>query len=131
MNRVYSLPCNSVSKTPQSPSTFPHAAGLLSAVRARLAAHQGFALATINLDHLVKLKSDPPSAAPMPRRICVVADGNPIVWLSKAAGRPVSLVPGSEMVLPLARLAAQTGRKVALLGATEETLHKAADRHPG
>lgn len=56
-----------------------------------------------------------------------MADGNPIVWLSKAAGRPVSLVPGSEMVLPLARLAAQTGRKVALLGATEETLHKAAD----
>ena len=37
----------------------PHAAGLLSAVRARLAARQGFALATINLDHLVKLKSDP------------------------------------------------------------------------
>ncbi|GGO33249.1 hypothetical protein GCM10010991_22330 [Gemmobacter aquaticus] len=105
----------------------PHAAGLLSAVRARLAARQGFALATINLDHLVKLKSDPAFRRAYAAQDLVVADGNPIVWLSKAARRPVSLVPGSEMVLPLARLAAQTGRKVALLGATEETLKKAAD----
>ena len=30
-----------------------------------------------------------------------MADGNPIVWLSRLAGRPVRLVPGSDLVLPL------------------------------
>lgn len=37
----------------------PHAAALLTAVKARLAAGEGFALATINLDHLVKLRTMP------------------------------------------------------------------------
>lgn len=105
----------------------PHAAGLLAAAKARMQAREGFALATINLDHLVKLKSDPKFRKAYAAQDMVVADGNPIVWLSRLARRPVGLVPGSEMVLPLSRIAALTGTKVALLGSTDEALARAAE----
>lgn len=101
-------------------------AALLAAVRERFARREGFALATINLDHLVKLHSSESFARAYAAHDLVVADGNPIVWLARLARRPVSLVPGSEMVLPLARLAAEQGVSVALFGATEESLGRAS-----
>ena len=102
------------------------AGSLIALARARLEDGEGFALATVNLDHLVKLREDGPFRAAYAAQNFVVADGNPIVWLSKLAGAPVSLVPGSEMVLPLARCAAETGVSVALLGSTDEALQAAA-----
>ena len=42
-------------------------------------ARQGFALATINLDHLVKLRHSAPFRAAYAAQDLVVADGNPIV----------------------------------------------------
>ena len=98
---------------------------LLAAVAQRFAAQQGFALATINLDHLVKLRASEAFSNIYAAQDFVVADGNPIVWLSRLARRPVSLVPGSDMVLPLAQLAAKAGVKVALVGSTEAALHAA------
>ena len=101
-------------------------AALLAEVSARLAAHRGFALATINLDHLVKLRQSAAFRSAYAAQDLVVADGNPIVWLSRLAGRPVALVPVSDMVLSLAGAAAAAGVKVALVGATEATLAAAA-----
>lgn len=103
-------------------------AALMAAVQGRLAAHAGFALATINLDHLVKLHRSASFRAAYAAQDMVVADGNPIVWLSRLARHPVDLVPGSDMVLPLARLAAQTGRSIAFVGSTKATLAAAATR---
>lgn len=103
-------------------------AALLATVAERLHARQGFALATINLDHLVKLRGSESFRLAYAAQDIVVADGHPIVWLSWLAGSPVSLVPGSDMVLPLARVAAESGVKVALVGANEETLAAAATR---
>ncbi len=104
----------------------PDEATLLSTVATRLANHQGFALATINLDHLVKLRTNATFRAAYAAQDLVVADGNPIVWLSYLAGKPVHLVPGSDMVIPLARLAADAGVKVALVGTTAHALDAAA-----
>ena len=95
-------------------------------VRARLAEGRGFALATLNLDHLVKLAVDPKFRAAYQAQDMVVADGNPIVWLSRLARRPVDLMPGSDLVVPLAKLAASGGHAVALVGSTEESLQLAA-----
>lgn len=106
--------------------THPDAPSTLDEVRARLAAGKGFALATINLDHLVKLRQNPAFRAAYARQDIVVADGNPIVWLSKLARRPVSLVPGSDLVLPMVRVAAETGRPVVLFGSTQTALEGAA-----
>lgn len=110
-------------------------ASLLAEVRRRFRHHEGFALATINLDHLVKLRRDPGFASAYAEHDLVCADGNPIVWLSRLARRPVSLVPGSDMILPLAQLAAREGVSVALMGSTDAALAAAAaalrDRVPG
>lgn len=100
----------------------PDRGSLLSAVQERFHRGEGFALATINLDHLVKLRSDAAFARAYAAHDLVVADGNPIVWLSKLAARPVELVPGSDMVEPVARLAAREGVRVAMVGSTDETL---------
>ncbi|KIC10719.1 glycosyl transferase [Leisingera sp. ANG-M1] len=96
-------------------------------IRARFAARQGFALATVNLDHLVKLAAAPEFLAAYQAQDLVVADGRPIVWLSRLARRPVELMPGSDMVLPLCRLAAEAGVRVALAGSTETVLRDAQD----
>jgi len=106
----------------------PDRAALLDGVAGRMARGEGFALATLNLDHLVKLGRDPAFAAAYAAHDMVVADGNPVVWLSRLAGRPVALVPGADLVVPLARLAARQGVAVALVGATTPALAAAAAR---
>ena len=64
-----------------------------------------------------------------------MADGNPIVWLSRLASHPVGLVTGSDLVIPLARLAATENVGVALVGTTDKALAAAAEeiqrRAPG
>ncbi len=102
-------------------------AALLAQVKQRLAQRSGFALATINLDHLVKLAHSAEFRASYAAHDLIVADGNPIVWLSHLARRPVSLVPGSDMVLPLAQAAANAGVGVALIGSTQAALDAACE----
>jgi N-acetylglucosaminyldiphosphoundecaprenol N-acetyl-beta-D-mannosaminyltransferase len=115
--------------------TTPTRSALLTQIEALLAARQGFALATLNLDHLVKLSRDAAFRTAYAAQTHVVADGNPVVWLQRLARHPVELVPGSELITPLVALAARLGVPVALLGATEATLAAAAARleadHPG
>ncbi len=101
-------------------------AALSAEVLRRFRAGEGFALATINLDHLVKLRRSPEFLAAYEGQDLVVADGWPIVWLSRLAGRPVDLMPGSDSILPLCRLAAQAGVQVALIGSTQKALDGAA-----
>ena len=99
---------------------------LFRSVATRLAAREGFALATINLDHLVKLRSQAGFRKAYAAHDMVVADGNPVVWLSRLAGHSVHLVPGSDVVVPLAHMAAAAGVRVALVGSTDATLQAAA-----
>lgn len=99
---------------------------LLENIERRFAAGHGFAVATLNLDHLVKLKADPAFRAAYARQDFVTADGNPIVWLARLAGGPVDLLPGSDLVRPVLRLAARMGLPVGFLGSTEASLAAAA-----
>lgn len=99
---------------------------LMDEVTRRFRAGQGFALATINLDHLVKLGASAGFRRAYGGQDLIVADGRPIVALSRLARRPVELMPGSEMILPLCRLAAAEGVKVALVGTTDLALRDAA-----
>lgn len=97
-------------------------AALEARVSERLAKRRGFALATINLDHLVKLRSSAAFRQAYAAQDMVCADGNPIVWMARLAGRPVALIPGSEAILPLARIAARQGIGVALFGSNDASL---------
>lgn len=105
--------------------TMPRRAGLLAEVSGRLGRGEGFALATVNLDHLVKLRQSAAFRQAYAAQDLVVADGNPLVWLSKLAGDPVELIPGADIVVPLSELAAAQGVPVALLGSTEAALQGA------
>lgn len=98
---------------------------LMTEVRRRFRSGEGFALGTINLDHLVKMSDSADFARIYASQDLLVADGNPIVALSRLAGKPVDLVPGSDLVLPLGRLAAEESVPVALVGSTQEALDDA------
>lgn len=100
---------------------------LEAAIRDRAAAGRGFALATLNLDHLTKLGTPGPFRAAYDAQDLVCADGNPIVWCSRLAGRPVTLMPGSDLILPLCRLAAELDLPLGLLGSTEHSLDGAGE----
>lgn len=98
---------------------------LFQAVRARFAQGNGFALATLNLDHLTKLPSEPAFAKAYRAQDLVVADGRPVVWLSKLAQQPVGLMPGSDLVVPLCKVAAEMQMPVALVGSSDAALEGA------
>jgi exopolysaccharide biosynthesis WecB/TagA/CpsF family protein len=106
--------------------THSDASTALADVARKLGAGVGFSLATINLDHLVKLHRSASFRDAYQKQDMVVADGNPIVWLSYLAGTPVSLVPGSDLVLQLVRTAVEQGRPVAMVGSTDAALQGAA-----
>ena len=110
-------------------------ADLLADIADLLRDGRGFAIATPNLDHVVKLRRDAAFRAAYGAQTHIVADGNPIVWLQRLAGRPVDLVPGSDLIAPLMALAARMGMPVALLGARDAVLDLAGARleaaHPG
>ncbi|SDF48961.1 WecB/TagA/CpsF family glycosyltransferase [Sulfitobacter delicatus] len=104
----------------------PTREALFLALRDRLAAQQGFALATLNLDHLTKLPREPDFAAAYAAQDLVVADGRPVVWLSQLAGQPVELMPGSDLILPICEMAAELSVPVALYGSDADALDGAA-----
>jgi len=110
-------------------------AALLSDLGARFDACTGFSVATINLDHVVKLQRDAAFQRAYSQHTHVTADGTPIVWLSRLAGQDVSLIPGSELIGPLAALAAAHNVPIALFGSDELSLAQAAaslkQAHPG
>lgn len=108
---------------------------LLAAISADLEAQRGFSVATLNMDHLVKLRQDRAFRDAYLQHSYVVADGRPIGWLARLAGRKIEMAPGSELIEPLCAMAAQMGVSVAFVGSTAETLETAAIKqeaaHPG
>lgn len=111
------------------------APALLNAINGQLDANQGFAVATLNLDHVVKLRARTDFIAAYRRHSHVVADGFPIAWLRRLAGAPVDVVTGADLVDPLMALAAKRGTPVGFVGSAQATLDAAAtileQRHPG
>lgn len=100
---------------------------LLSQVSRRLADGEGFAVATLNLDHIVKLRTDPDFVRAYSRHELVVADGRPISWLARLGGASLDVAPGSDTIVPLCRAARDAGASVALVGSAPEVLERSAD----
>jgi exopolysaccharide biosynthesis WecB/TagA/CpsF family protein len=108
---------------------------LLQDIEERLKCGTGFAVATLNLDHVVKLHKHVAFQDAYMHHTHVTADGKPVVWLTRLAGGRVDLVTGSDLIDPVAALAARLGVGVALIGTTEASLQRASDelarRYPG
>jgi exopolysaccharide biosynthesis WecB/TagA/CpsF family protein len=107
--------------------TTPTREALLTSLAEHMRQRRGFTVATINLDHTVKLRQNAAFSSAYADHTHIVADGNPIVWLARLAGQAqVELVPGSDITAPVAALAAEEDVPVALFGATDATLAMAA-----
>jgi N-acetylglucosaminyldiphosphoundecaprenol N-acetyl-beta-D-mannosaminyltransferase len=93
-------------------------------------------VATVNLDFLVKAQRQPKLREVLGRTDLNVADGMPVVWLSRLLGRPVpGRVAGADMAPLLVAEAAAQGVGVFLLGGEHGVAEEAAGRlrreHPG
>jgi len=110
-------------------------ATLLEDIRTKFKAGDGFSVATLNLDHVVKLRQDDVFLSAYGEHEFITADGNPIVKFAHLAGQEVELVPGSELIEPIVEIACDLQVKIALFGSTEESLQHTADvlraKYPG
>ncbi len=99
-------------------------------------------VATVNVDFLVNVYGwgrsvrHPELRDVLRRAGLVVADGMPLVWLSRLLGAPLpERVAGSDLVPALAARAAQEGLSLYLLGGREGVAQRAAEvlqrRYPG
>jgi len=93
-------------------------------------------LATVNVAILMGMRRDPGLQEYADRARWVVADGQPLVWLSRLLGRPLpERVTGVDLIERLCARAEQDGMGVFFLGASDEVIGAAAramkGRYPG
>jgi N-acetylglucosaminyldiphosphoundecaprenol N-acetyl-beta-D-mannosaminyltransferase len=80
-------------------------------------AGDGGSIFTPNVDHVVKAETDVEFRLAYSRASLSLADGMPILWASRLLGAPLpEKVSGSDLVLPLAELAAERRWRVYLIG---------------
>lgn len=101
-----------------------------------LDAARGGVVVTPNLDHLRRCARDAGYREIVGRADLVVADGMPLIWASRIAGRRLpERVAGSNLVSTLSAAAGRRGRSVYLLGGAPGTAEGAArvlaERCPG
>ncbi len=100
----------------------------------RLQSGQGFTLFTLNLDHLVKRRSNPAFSDCYGRATFVTADGAPVAWLARKQQPGMRRTTGADLIVPLCFAAARAGMPVYLFGSSPETLDaasRALGRIPG
>jgi exopolysaccharide biosynthesis WecB/TagA/CpsF family protein len=97
-------------------------------IRGRMGSRQLFQIATVNLDFLVRAQVEPDVRAIFGRTGLNVADGAPVVWLSRLLGARVRVrVAGADLVPDLCEAAAATGVSVFLLGGEDGAATAAAE----
>lgn len=100
---------------------------VLHAVEAAIAEGGFHQIATANVDFVMKSIHDEELHETLCRCDLVLADGAPLVWASHLLGTGLrERVAGSDLVPQLARLSAQRGYRIFLLGAEEESSAGAA-----
>jgi N-acetylglucosaminyldiphosphoundecaprenol N-acetyl-beta-D-mannosaminyltransferase len=102
-------------------------AGALDRIEALVAAGQGGAVYTPNVDHVVIAQRNPAFAAAYRAVDLSLADGMPILWSASLLGEPVpEKVSGSDLIVPLAERAAARGWRVFLIGGAPGVAEEAA-----
>ena len=106
----------------------------IDAVMARLADARAFTLFTLNLDHVVKLRSSDAFRASYESADLVSADGWPIVWYFRRRGVAIERTTGADLALPLCERAAAAGIPVFFIGpqphVQTRALEALRDRYP-
>ena len=95
---------------------------VLAAVEAQITEGGFHQIATANVDFLINSVHDEELRETLVRCDIVLADGMPLVWASRLLGtRLKERVTGADLVPQLAKLSAQHGYRIFLLGASEES----------
>lgn len=82
---------------------------------------------TPNLDHIVMLEKDKVFFAAYENASLIVADGKPLIWISKFLGRPIKeKISGSDLFPRICELSAKKGYKIFILGAKNGVAERAA-----
>ncbi len=101
----------------------------VSAIADAAQAGESASVVTLNLDHLVKLRTSEAFRRAYRAARFVTADGAPIVHLARAQGGDgIERTTGADLVLPLAEEAARRNLAVYLFGSSAEVLGKAGAR---
>src|SRR4051812_25678680 len=104
------------------------AAEALDAIERLVLDGRGGSVFTPNVDHVVIAESNDALARAYADVSLSLADGMPLVWMSRLMGCPLpERVAGSDLFLPLMKLAARRGWRVYLLGGAPEVAAAAAD----
>lgn len=97
----------------------------VSHIIADAAQRQSFAVFTLNLDHLDKLRRCSPFSDAYLKARYVTADGAPVAMLASRQGVHVERTTGADLIVPLAQAAAANGLRVYLFGSTADVLERA------
>ncbi len=89
---------------------------------------ESFEVFTLNLDHLVKLRTDPAFRAAYTRARYVTADGRPVATIAAREDDRIELCTGSDMFEPLIKAAADAELPVYLFGTRDDVLKAAEEK---
>ena len=108
----------------------------VDAVDSLIAKHKCSYVVTPNLDHIVTLETDPEFAEIYRNAKLILADGKPLIWISKLCSTPIKeKISGSDLFPRLCAMAARKGHSIFILGAAEGVAAKAAEnlavKNPG
>jgi N-acetylglucosaminyldiphosphoundecaprenol N-acetyl-beta-D-mannosaminyltransferase len=106
----------------------------LEAIAALVRAGRGGRVFTPNLDHILLVERRADVRAAYARAALSLPDGMPLVWASRRHGRPLpERICGSDLIDPLAAIAAREGWSIFLLGgapgAADDAAYQLAKRH--
>lgn len=97
------------------------------AIEALVDRKQGGSVFTPNVDHVVKASTNEAFKRAYDRVSLSLADGMPLIWMSKLLGCPLpERVAGSDLLVPTLELAARRGWKVYLVGGAPGVAEAAA-----
>ena len=87
-----------------------------------MARAEGCTLFTLNLDHLVKLRSDGRFQQAYREATFITADGAPVVRIGRRTWKALERTTGADLMLPLCISAADANQPVFLFGSSDEVL---------
>ena len=99
----------------------------IEAIVAAASRAESFEVFTLNLDHLVKLRSNPAFREAYAGARFVTADGRPVAAIAAREDKRIELCTGSDMFVPLVQEAAKNDLPIYLFGTRTDVL-QAAER---
>lgn len=108
----------------------------LSAIDSLIKQNKNSYVVTPNVDHLVQLEQGGALREAYKNADLILADGKPLIWISKWYGTPIKeKISGSDLFPLLCKMASKRGYKMYFLGAAEGVAAKAAKnlskKYPG